>query len=73
MNNKRDAVVVAYGRSPLAKAYKGSFAKTHPIEYGAQTLKGVIEKLPGFDPSIIDDVIVGCSFPEKYTGWLLLF
>jgi acetyl-CoA acyltransferase len=68
MNNKRDAVVVAYGRSPLVKAYKGSFAKTHPVEYGAQTLKGVIEKLPGFDPSIIDDVIVGCSFPEKYTG-----
>jgi acetyl-CoA acyltransferase len=68
MNNKRDAVVVAYGRSPLAKAYKGSFAKAHPVEYGAQTLKGVIEKLAGFDPSIIDDVIVGCSFPEKYTG-----
>ena len=68
MNNKRDAVIVAYGRSPLARAYKGSFAKTHPIEYGAQTLKGVIAKLPNFDPLIIDDVIVGCSFPEKYTG-----
>ena len=69
MNNKRDSVVVAYGRSPLAKAYKGSFAKTHPIEYGAQTLKGVIAKLPGFDLSIIDDVIVGCAFPERYTGY----
>lgn len=68
MNNKRDAVIVAYGRSPLARAYKGSFAKTHPIEYGAQTLKGVLAKLPNFNPSIIDDVIVGCSFPEKYTG-----
>ncbi len=69
MNNKRDAVVVAYGRSPLTKAYKGSFAKTHPIEYGAQTLKGVIEKLTAFDPAVIDDVIVGCATPERYTGY----
>lgn len=69
MNNKRDAVIVAYGRSPLAKAYKGSFAKTHPIEYGAQTLKGVIAKLPGFDPKVVDDIIVGCATPEKYTGY----
>ncbi len=69
MNNKRDAVIVAYGRSPLAKAFKGSFAKTHPIEYGAQTLKGVIAKLPGFDPKDVDDVIVGCATPEKYTGY----
>ncbi|WP_019229072.1 thiolase family protein [Sedimentibacter sp. B4] len=69
MNNKRDAMIVAYGRSPLAKAFKGSFAKTHPIEYGAQTLKGVIAKLPGFDPKVVDDVIVGCATPEKYTGY----
>jgi len=69
MNNKRDAVVVAYGRSPLARAYKGSFAKTHPIEYASQTLKGVIEKLPGLDPTAIDDVIVGCAIPERYTGF----
>lgn len=69
MNNKRDAVIVAYGRSPLAKAYKGSFAMMHPIEYGAQTLKGVIAKLNGFDPAVVDDVIVGCATPEKYTGY----
>lgn len=69
MNNERDAVIVAYGRSPLAKAFKGSFAKTHPIEYGAQTLKGVIAKLPGFDPAVVDDVIVGCATPEKYTAY----
>lgn len=69
MNNKRDAVVVAYGRSPLARAFKGSFANTHPIEYGAQTLKGVIAKLPGFDLDVVDDVIVGCATPEKYSGY----
>jgi acetyl-CoA acyltransferase len=68
MNNKRDAVVVAFGRSPMAKANKGSFANTHPVEYGAQTLKGVISKLPNFNPAVIDDIIVGCSMPERYSG-----
>ncbi len=69
MNNKRDAVIVAYGRSPLAKAFKGALSKTHPVEYGAQTLKGVIAKLPGFDPAVVDDVIIGCAMPERYAGY----
>ena len=68
-NNPRDAVIVAYGRAPLARAFKGSFAKMHPVEYGAQTLKGVLDKLPGFDPALVDDVVVGCAFPEQYTGF----
>lgn len=69
MDHKRDAVIVAYGRSPYTKAFKGSFANTHPVEYGAQTLKGVVAKLPGFDPAIVDDVIVGCAMPEAMSGY----
>ena len=69
MNSNRDAVVVAYGRSPLTKANKGSFAKTHPVEFGAQNLLGVLKKLSGFDYSLIDDVVVGCATPEKYCGY----
>ena len=53
----------------MAKAFKGSFAETHPIEYGAQVLKGVLTKLDHFDPALIDDVIVGCAFPEKRMGY----
>ncbi|MDR2156818.1 MAG: thiolase family protein [Clostridiales Family XIII bacterium] len=68
-NTARDAVIVAYGRSPLARANKGSFAATHPVEYGSQTLQGVLGKLTGFDAGLIDDVIVGCSVPEGYTGF----
>ena len=67
--NPRDAVIVATGRSAMAKAFKGSFAETHPIEYGAQVLKGVLAKLDHFDPALIDDVIVGCAFPEKRMGY----
>ena len=67
--NPRDAVIVAAGRSAMTKAFKGSFAETHPIEYGAQVLKGVLAKLDHFDPALIDDVIVGCAFPEKRMGY----
>lgn len=67
--NRRDAVIVACGRSPLARAYKGVFANIHPVEYGAQTLRGVLDRLPGLDPAQIDDMIVGCAVPEKFTGF----
>jgi len=69
MKNARDAVIVAYGRTPMARANKGAFAKTHPVEYSAQALLGMLKKLPGLDYSLIEDVIVGCAVPEKYTGY----
>ena len=57
----RDVVIVAYGRSAATRAFKGSFAKMHPIEYGAQVLKGVLARVPQLDPADIEDVIVGCA------------
>ena len=42
----RQAVVVAFGRTPYCKARKGSFAQLHPVEYGAQTLLGVLAEYP---------------------------
>lgn len=59
--NRNEAVIVAYGRSPAARAFKGSFSKMHPVEYGAQVLKGVLAKVPQLDPSDIEDVICGCA------------
>lgn len=64
-NNNRDAVLVAYGRSPMCRANKGAFSKMHPVEYGAQTLEGVLNKIPELNRDSIDDVIVGCANPEK--------
>ena len=65
----QDAVIVAYGRSPVCKARKGSFAQTHPIEFGQQVLKGVLAKVPQLKPEEIDDVVVGCACPGNETGW----
>ena len=65
MSNRREAVIVAYGRSPVCKALKGSFVHTHPVEYAAQTLKGVLDKVPQLAVDDIDDVVVGCAQPTN--------
>lgn len=69
LKHGRDVVVVAYGRSALARAFKGSFANTHPVEFGAQTLQGVLKKLPGLCQEDISDVIVGCAMPYGVQGY----
>ena len=61
--SQREAVIVAYGRSACCRARKGGLATTHPIEYSAQVLNGVLARVPKLDPSYIDDVILGCAMP----------
>lgn len=60
----KEAVIVAYGRSALCKARKGSFAKVHPVEFGAQVLRGVLDRVPQLRPEEIEDLIVGCAQPK---------
>ena len=60
---RREAVIVAYGRSACCRARKGSLAGTHPIEYSAQVLQGVLAKVPQLPPERIDDLILGCAMP----------
>lgn len=60
----KEAVIVAYGRSALCKARKGSFANVHPVEFGAQVLRGVLDRVPQLKPEEIGDLIVGCAQPK---------
>ena len=61
-------VIVAYGRSAIGKAGKGTLAKVNPLEYGAEVLKGVLERVPELNPEDIEDVILGCAIPEGKMG-----
>lgn len=63
-----ESVIVAFGRSAVAKAGKGSLATVHPVDFGAEALLGVLAKVPSLDPADIDDVIVGCAIPETTMG-----
>lgn len=63
-----DCVIVAYGRSAIGKAGKGSLAQANPVDFGAEVLSGVVARVPELDPATIDDVIVGCAIPEATMG-----
>ncbi len=60
-----DAVIVAYGRSPVCRALKGALSQVHPVDYAAETLLGVLAKVPQLDPAEASDLILGCSMPVK--------
>lgn len=62
------AVIVGYVRSPFTPAMKGALAKTRPDELAAQAVKGLIAKT-GTKPEDIEDVLLGCAFPEGEQGF----
>ncbi len=65
---ERKVVIVAYGRSAVCRSRKGSFAGTHPIEYSAQVLNGVLDKIPQLKKEDIEDVIMGCAVQHHKTS-----
>ena len=61
-------VVVAYPvRTPIGKAPRGSLKDTRPDELAALVIGEVVRR-SGIDPKEIDDVIMGCAFPEAEQG-----
>jgi acetyl-CoA C-acetyltransferase len=62
-----DAVIVATARTGLAKSWKGAFNMTHGASMAGPTLAAVIQRA-NFEPAEIDDVMVGCAFPEGANG-----
>src|SRR6516164_8736713 len=64
----REAVVVASCRSPLGKSYRGSLNLTRPDELAAHCIREVVARVPQLDPAEIEDVILGCGFPEGPQG-----
>ena len=61
------AVIVSTARTPLAKSWKGAFNMTHGATLGAFAVKAAVERA-GIDPGAVDDVLMGCGFPEGATG-----
>src|SRR5438067_10118100 len=65
----REAVIVASQRTGLAKSFRGSFNLTRPDDMAAHCIKAVLEKTPRLDPGEIEDVVMGCGFPEGPHGF----
>ncbi|MCH7693686.1 MAG: thiolase family protein [Proteobacteria bacterium] len=62
-----NVVIAGYARSPFTPANKGGLTKVRPDELAAQVIKGLIERT-GVNADDIEDLIVGCAFPEGEQG-----
>jgi acetyl-CoA acyltransferase len=63
----QSVVVAGFARSPFHLANKGALARVRPDDLLAQVIRGLIQKT-GVAPADIEDVIVGCAFPEGEQG-----
>lgn len=61
-------VIVAALRTAVGKAKKGSLATTRPDEMAAAVIRELLQRTPEISPAEIDDVILGCAFPEGEQG-----
>lgn len=63
-----DAYIVAGYRSAVGKASRGTLRFFRPDDLAAQVIKHLMDNVPNFDRSKIDDVIVGNAMPEAEQG-----
>jgi len=62
-----DAVIVSTARTGLAKSWRGAFNMTHGASLGGHVVKNAIDRAR-IEPSEVEDVLIGCAFPEGATG-----
>jgi len=64
----RDAYIVTSVRTPGCRRSKGAFRDTRPEELLAFILNAAVDKTANLETKAIDDIMVGCSFPEAEQG-----
>lgn len=67
-NLSREAVIVAATRTAIGKAKRGSLATYRPEDMMSTVIKDLLKKVDVLEPEEIDDLIVGCAFPEGEQG-----
>ncbi|HKB17477.1 MAG TPA: acetyl-CoA C-acyltransferase, partial [Candidatus Dormibacteraeota bacterium] len=63
-----EAVIVAYGRSPIGRARKGSLVDVRPDDLASHVVNKVLDKVPELDATTIEDLICGCGLPGGEQG-----
>ncbi len=63
-----DAVIVSAVRTPIGRANKGALKTVRADDLGAVAVRAAVERARGLDPADIEDVIIGCAFPEGEQG-----
>jgi acetyl-CoA acyltransferase len=66
----KSVVIAGYCRSPFTPAHKGRLARVRPDDLAAQVVKALIVRT-GVRPEDVEDLILGCAFPEGEQGFNL--
>jgi len=64
----REVVIVNAVRTPVGKAKRGSLTTVRPDEMAATVIWELLKRTPELDPAEIEDVVIGCAFPEGEQG-----
>ncbi len=67
----RDAYIVQSVRTPGCKQKKGQFNQTRPEELISFIMRSAVERTRNLTPELLDDVMLGCAFPEAEQGFNL--
>src|SRR3954463_8582103 len=62
-----DALIVSAARTGLAKSWRGALNMTHGATMGGHVVRSAMERA-AIDPASVDDVLMGCAYPEGATG-----
>ncbi len=63
----KTVLIAGYARTPFTPAKKGELARVRPDEMASQVVRRLVERC-GIDPDHIEDLILGCAFPEGEQG-----
>jgi acetyl-CoA acetyltransferase family protein len=63
-----EAVIVSAVRTPIGRANKGVLKDVRADDLAALAVRSAVERVPQLDRSLIEDVILGCAFPEGEQG-----
>src|SRR5258707_5445137 len=66
-----EAVIVSAVRTPIGRANKGALKDVRADDLAAVAVKAAVERIPQLDRSLIEDLILGCAFPEGEQGFNL--
>ncbi|MGM0453945.1 MAG: thiolase family protein [Thermodesulfobacteriota bacterium] len=64
----REAYIVNSLRTPGCRRGKGAFAQTRPEDLLKTVMNAVVEQTPGVEKAVVEDILVGCAFPEAEQG-----
>ncbi|MBB4265670.1 thiolase family protein [Roseospira visakhapatnamensis] len=63
----KKVVIAGYARSPFTLATKGALASVRPDDLAAQVIRALVART-GVRPEDIEDLLLGCAFPEGEQG-----